>query len=153
MDMPGPAAGHRKLEGLAGTWEGEEKMFPSPWDPKGGVAKARMHNGVSLAGFALLGDYEQERDGLITFSGHAVYTYDAKSDRYTLHWFDCLGTAPEVFTGTWKGDTLTLAHGGPRMHARITHQFGKPGELKSTMETSQDGSTWKPMFEGTYRRT
>lgn len=58
MDMPKPSSGHLRLERMAGSWEGEEKMHPSPWDPKGGVAAGRMKNRPALSGFALIGDYE-----------------------------------------------------------------------------------------------
>ena len=36
MNMPQPSPGHHKLEVLAGSWEGEETMHPSQWDPPDG---------------------------------------------------------------------------------------------------------------------
>jgi hypothetical protein len=152
MDMPKPSPGHLLLEKLVGTWEGEETMHPSQWDPEGGVAFGRNHNTLSLGGFALLTDYEQERGGAITFTGHGVYTYDPKEDRYTLHWFDCIGSPPEVFEGGFQGDILTLAHGGPGMHARMTYDLSTPGTLQARMEMSPDGQDWKVLFEATYQR-
>ncbi|MFQ5479560.1 MAG: hypothetical protein ACE5E4_13205, partial [Candidatus Binatia bacterium] len=65
MHMPGPSPGHKRLELLSGNWEGEETMHPSQWDPEGGVAVGRNHNSLSLSGFALISDYEQERDGAV----------------------------------------------------------------------------------------
>ena len=153
MDMPKPAAGHRLLEKLAGSWEGEEKMHSSQWDPKGGVAIGRNNHRFSLGGFALLADYEQERDGAVSFTGHGVYTYDPKEDRYSLHWFDCMGSPPELFVGGFDGDVLTLAHGGPGMHARMTSDFSTPGTMKAMMEMSPDGAEWKVLFEAVYKRT
>ena len=39
--MPAPSQAHRKLaEALAGRWEGDEVLAPSPWGP-GGPAKGR----------------------------------------------------------------------------------------------------------------
>jgi hypothetical protein len=84
MEMPIPSDGHRKLEKIAGQWEGEETMHPSPWDPQGGRATDRIKSRVALSGFALINDYEQERDGKVTFTGHAVFTFDPKEDLYTL---------------------------------------------------------------------
>jgi hypothetical protein len=84
MEMPKPSAGHRKLERLAGCWEGNEQMEPSPWDPNGGAALGRITGRMALNGFAFIFDYEQERNGAITFTGHGVYTYDPKVDLYTL---------------------------------------------------------------------
>jgi len=152
MEMPKPTAGHRMLEKLAGRWEGEERMHPSQWDPKGGVATGRTASRLSLSGFALIGDYEQERDGAITFAGHSVMTFDPKSERFVLHWFDSMGSPPEVFTGRFEGDTLTVSHGGPGMHARITQTLKGSQEMLTRMEMSQDGANWKTLFDGHYRR-
>ncbi len=152
MNMPKPSAGHLLLERLAGSWEGEETMHPSQWDPKGGVAIGRNKHTIGLGGFALLADYEQERDGTITFTGHGVYTFDPKEDRYFLHWFDCMGSPPEVFVGGFEGDVLTLAHGGPGMHARMTSDLSTSGVMKAMMEMSPDGQDWKVLFEATYKR-
>lgn len=62
MDMPQPTDAHRKLARLAGEWTGEEKVFPSEWDPEGGVALGRTSARVALGEFAVVTDYEQERD-------------------------------------------------------------------------------------------
>lgn len=152
MNMPVPSAGHRLLEKLSGTWEGEETMYPSQWDPKGGTATGRNQHKLSLGGFALISDYEQERDGAITFAGHGVYTYAPNEDRYYLHWFDSIGSPPEVFVGGFEGDVLTLAHGGPGMHARMTYDLSASGVMKGKMEMSPDGAAWKVLFDGVYRR-
>ena len=122
-------------------------MHPSQWDPKGGVATGRNKNMMSLAGFALLSDYEQERDGTITFTGHSVYTFNPREDRYSLHWFDCMGSPPEVFVGGFERDVLTLAHEGPGMHARMTADLSIFGVMKALMEMSPDGQDWKVLFE------
>lgn len=152
MEMPKPTAGHKRMEVLAGTWEGEETMHPSQWDPKGGTAVGRTKSKLDLSGFAVIGDYEQERDGKVTFAGHSVTTYDPKRDLYVMHWFDCMGSPPEVFEGNFEGDKLILAHGGPGMHARMTYDLGTPGEMKTMMEMSPDGADWKTLFESRYRK-
>ena len=153
MDMPKLTDGHRMLERLVGTWEGEETMHPSQWDPAGGAAAGRTRSVLGLGGFAVVSDYEQERGGTITFTGHGVYTYDPKQDAYCLHWFDCMGSPPEVFVGGFDGDVLTLSHGGPGMHVRLTSDLSSPDTLRSRMEMSQDGASWKVLFEGVYRRS
>lgn len=152
MDMPVPSESHLRLEKLSGIWEGEEIMHPSQWDPKGGVATGRNRHELRLGGFALVSDYEQEREGAITFRGHGVYTYSPDEDRYYLHWFDSMGSPPEVFVGGFDGDVLILAHGGPGMHARMTYDLSEPGILRGTMEMSPDGAQWKVLFEAVYRR-
>ena len=152
MDMPKPGAAHDKLTRLSGRWVGEEKMFPSPWDPEGGTAIGRSHSRIALSGFALITDYEQERDGVITFTGHGVFSFDPKEELYSLHWFDCMGSPAEVFKGRFDGDTLTLAHGGPAMHARMKYDLSDPDHLSWQMEMSQDGLNWKTMVDGRYAR-
>jgi hypothetical protein len=97
-------------------------------------------------------DYEQERDGVITFSGHGVFTFEPEAEVYSLHWFDCMGSPPEVFTGSFDGDILTMAHGGPGMHARITHDLTDPQTMLLRMEMSADGVAWDTLFDGRYER-
>ncbi|MGE3525433.1 MAG: DUF1579 family protein [Gemmatimonadales bacterium] len=153
MDMPKPSPGHQKLKRLAGKWEGEETMYPSEWDPAGGTATGRSTSRLALNGFVLITDYEQERDGNITFSGHGVMSFDPESGDYTLHWFDSMGSPPEVFTGHFEGDRLIVAHGGPGMHARLSWDMSDPQSMVSSMEMSEDGNTWKTLFDARYRRT
>ena len=150
MDMPKPTEHHLKLKKLAGTWKGEEIMHPSPWDPRGGAATGHMTTRHALDGFAAISDYHQERDGAVTFTGHGVFTYDANDRQYVLHWFDSMGSPPEVFKGTLDGDTLTLGHGGPGIHARMTYDLSKDRRIVSRMEMSTDGKEWKTLFDGTY---
>lgn len=152
MDMPKPSPEHLQLEKLAGSWEGEETMHPSQWDPKGGSATGRTTSRLALSGFALITDYEQERDGVVTYAGHGVYTFDPGEERYTLNWFDSMGSPPEIFVGRFEDEILTVAHGGPGMHARLTHDLTDPENLLSKMEMSEDGATWNTLFDGSYRR-
>jgi len=154
MDMPQPTDAHKKLARLAGRWSGEETMFPSQWDPKGGTATGRTNARVALGDFAVLSDYEQERDGQVVFSGHAIWTVDPhdKEHACVLYWFDSIGMGLETFRGSWKGDVLTVRSRNPMGHARLTYDASNPKVMKSRMETSQDGESWSPMFEGTYHR-
>ncbi len=152
METPKLAPGHLRLEALAGHWEGEETMHPSQWLPEGGKATGRTRSRLALNGFALITDYEQERDGVITFAGHGVWSFNPQDERYTLHWFDNMGSPPEVFVGRFDGDVLTVAHGGSGMQARLTYDFTDPPHLRSKMEMSQDGATWNTVFDGQYER-
>jgi len=152
MEMPKPTPGHLRLEALAGHWEGEETMHPSQWDPEGGIAAGRTRSRFALNGFALISDYEQERDGVITFTGHGVWSFEPREDLYALHWFDCMGSPPEVFQGHFDGDVLTMAHGGPGQHVRMTHDLTDPQQLLWKMEMSQDGETWSTLVDGRYER-
>jgi uncharacterized protein YodC (DUF2158 family) len=153
MEMPKITEHHLRLKELVGEWRGTEIMHPSPWDPKGGKATGRTNSRLALNGFAMISDYEQERDGAITFIGHGVMTYDTKEACYVLHWFDGLGSPPEVFKGVFDGDILTVAHGGPGMHVRLTYDRSQKKRLISRMDMSQDGKQWKTLYDGSYENS
>ncbi|MFQ5679321.1 MAG: DUF1579 family protein [Gemmatimonadota bacterium] len=150
--MPQPTEAHRTLERLAGTWVGDEEMPPSSWAPEGVRATGRSVARVALGGFAVVADYRQERDGQVTFEGHGVYTYDPSEECYVQHWFDCTGSPPELFKGTFEEGLLTLRSRGPRGHARVTSDLSVEGRMVTRMETSPDGETWSLAFEGRYVR-
>jgi len=152
MDMPKPTDSHRKLERLAGAWRGTEVMHPSQWDPKGGTATGRSNARVILDGFALTIDYEQERDGTITFTGHGVVTYDASDKCYVMHWFDSMGSPAEVFRGNFDGDVLKLAYGGSGMHMKMTYDLSRDRHMTNKMEMSMNGEDWKTLFDGDYEK-
>ena len=152
MEMPKPTEHHEKLKKLAGQWQGVEKMYPSQWDPKGGTATGHNHARVSLDGFAVLADYRQERDGATTYMGHAVWTWDAKENCYNMHWFDSMGSPPEVFKGNFEGERLTVSSHGAAMHARMTYDFSQGAKLKSKMEMSADGANWNTLFDAEYEK-
>src|SRR5262245_5056694 len=152
MEMPKPTADHKKLEKLAGIWQGTETLYPSPWDQKGGKADGTTRSRIALTGFAIVTDYEQTRGGQRTYEGHGVYTWDTRANQVVLHWYDAMGQGCEEFRGTWKGDVLTLTNKGQMGHARLTYDVSKSGVMSSMMETSQDGAKWTKMFDGSLKR-
>lgn len=152
MEMPKPTEAHKKLALIAGLWAGEEKMMPSPWDPKGGTATAKVSSRLALNGFVVVGDYQQMRDGVCTFEGHSVWWYDGNQGCYVLHWWDTMGVAPNVFKGNFDGDTLTMTCVDQQGHSRLTYTYSGANSLRSIMEMSQDGKNWMKLFEGSYSR-
>jgi hypothetical protein len=152
MEMPKPVEAHRMLEKLVGRWSGEERVYPSPFDPNGGMAMARLENRLALDGFAVVQDYEQERNGRINFRGHGVLRYEATQQCYEMYWFDSMGMAPNVFRGSFDGEVLTLACKDPQGHSRATFDLSLKGQYKFRMEVSPDGNQWFPFLEGQYAR-
>jgi uncharacterized protein DUF1579 len=153
MEMPKPQEQHRKLQALAGTWTGEETMFPSPWDPKGGQATGRFQSRLELEGFFLLTDYVQERGGQPSYRGHGVYGYDGERSCYTLHWFDSMGSpSGEPMQGNWQGDRLIFEQDGPMGHSRHTYRLEGENRFSLLMENSQDGKQWAKFLEAAYTR-
>src|SRR5438874_1867217 len=88
--MPQPTEHHRKLAALEGTWTGAEKLYPSPWGP-GGQATGRTRSKLSIDGFFLVQDYEEEKDGQVVFHGHGVMGYEPREQSYLWYWFDRWG--------------------------------------------------------------
>jgi len=147
MEMPKPGPEHRKFEPMAGVWTGREKMHPSQWDPKGGTAEGHIRNRIALGGFIMTGDYSQEREGKTTFEGHSVFTYDKNDKCYLLYWWDSMGMPADVFRGDFKESNLVMTSRNAMGHFRLTYEFPGPGQMRSRMEMSEDGESWKTMFE------
>ena len=154
MDMSMPVQEqHRRFEKLAGSWIAEETLAPSPWDAKGGSAVGKIEARIGLGGFFLLADYVQERDGKVTYQGHGVYGYDAKNQRFTMHWFDNMGgSAEQPSYGAWDGDRLVFQSQSEQGHGRYTYTFLGEGRYRFTLEGSTDGKSWSQFMEGNYRR-
>jgi hypothetical protein len=152
MEMPKPSPEQKKLERLAGRWEGEEKVHPSPWDPAGGTATGRVENRIAVDGFALVQDYEQDRGGPGLFRGHAVLHHDAAANDYVLQWIDNSGMGASTYRGTFDGDVLTMTTRNLMGSARATWTLDGGDSYRYLMEVSPDGATWHPFLEATYRR-
>jgi hypothetical protein len=152
MAMPQLTDAHRKLAKFEGSWEGEEQIHPSPFDPKGGPAKARVHNQLALNGFAVVQDYEQERNGAVNFRGHGVLRWDAGQQCYVFHWFDSMGFPPSEFRGSFEGNVLTLTSQGPQGHTRAVFDFFAADRYTYKMDVSPNGQQWFPFMEGKYLR-
>jgi hypothetical protein len=151
MEMPKLSDAHRQLERFVGNWTGEEKIAPSPWDPQGGSAIGRVNNRLALDGFVVVQDYEQERNGAVTFRGHGVFSYDPNQDCYLMHWWDSMGMPPNVFKGNFDGQVATLVCEDGPMKSRATFDLGD-NNYSFRMEVSQDGANWMTFMEGTYAR-
>jgi superfamily I DNA/RNA helicase len=69
ITIPKVTEAHRRLERLVGAWSGEERLYPSPFDPLGGAATGRVRNQLALDGFAVVQDYERlkARAGMLDF--------------------------------------------------------------------------------------
>jgi hypothetical protein len=152
MDMPQPTAAHRQLAALVGDWVGEEKMFPSPGDPKGGTATGRVHNRLALDGLVVVQDYEQERGGAVNFRGHGIFAWDAEQQRHMLYWFDSVAQTPNLFQGNFEGNALVVTSASTQGHVKATFELLPPDRYRYRMDVSGDGQSWAPMMEGHYRR-
>jgi hypothetical protein len=46
-----------------------------------------------------------------------------------------------MFVGHFEGHRLTVTHGAPGMHVRLTYEVGNSEGMHSKMEMSKDGDT------------
>jgi hypothetical protein len=153
MEMPKPGDVHKKLGALVGEWSGSEKLHPSPWDPVGGKASATVTNRWIADGFAVVQDYEQRRNGKVTFRGHGVFWYDPRKQEYVMHWWDSMGGTGGEYRGTFDGDVLMLGAPMPQGgHARTSWDITGADGHTFRMEVSPDGQTWQPSMEGSYKK-
>jgi len=153
MEMPKPQKEHEKLRALAGSWIGEEKMHPSPWDPQGGPAAATIDSRMDLDGFHLISDYVQKRGGQVTYRGHGVFGYNAARKCYEMWWFDSMGMTPDgAASGKWEGDTLMFEHQTPMGFSRYTYTLKGEGRYAFGIQNSQDGKQWASFMDGTYTK-
>jgi hypothetical protein len=153
MEMPKPGDAHKKLAALVGEWAGDETLHPSPWDPAGGGAQALVTNRWVADGFAVVQDYEQRRNGRVTFRGHGVFWFDPTSAEYVMHWWDSIGGTAGEFRGRFYGDVLTLSAPMPQGgHSRTSWTLTGPDTHTFLMEVSPDGQVWQPAMEGRYRK-
>ena len=150
--MPEKTAAHEKLTRFAGDWVGEEKMYPSPWDPKGGTALGKSSYHLVCSGFAAAFDCSQERDGQVTFEGHGVMAVDPKEGEYILHWFDSMGASREEYRGNFEGEDLILRSRNPMGHHRLVWKLGGSNKMSFHMFMSQDGAEWQPLMDGHYTK-
>ena len=152
MQMPKPGPQHQQLAKLAGTWTGEEKMMPSPWEPKGCTGNGKVRNTRAVDDFVVIQDYEQTRDGKVTFRGHGIFTWNDAKKCNELVWTDSMGGMLQIFAGNWKGDVLEMLNEGPQGKTRCSFDVSGGG-YKFLMSMSQDGKTWAPMMEGKYKKS
>ena len=154
MEMPKPTAAHQRLNVLAGKWQGQEKMHPSPWDPQGGMADAKIDNQLVLDGFAIVQSYSRMHGGAAFFTGHCVMTYDGIAKEYRMHWWDSLGSPVDVFRGQFDGQRLMLHSQNSMGYSRGTFNLAQAeaGRYSFSMEVSPDGLEWAPFMDGSYVR-
>jgi hypothetical protein len=152
MEMPRPSPEQQALEIMTGDWLGDEHIQPGPFDPVGGPAIGRTRNRMALDGFAIIQDYEQERNGATNFRGHGVFRWDAAESCYMLHWFDSMGFPPSTYRGTLINKVLTLMAPKGEGKVRATWDFSTPGRIQYKQEVSPDGAKWFVFMEGEYAR-
>ena len=149
QEMPIPGLQHRNLAKMVGEWVGEETMHPSAWSPEAKQSTGRI-SARMLDGFFVISDYEQKSGDAVTFRGHGVYSWDPANEHYVMYWFDSMGGAGGVATGTFEDNVLTFSNTSPMGHHRYRYTF-KDGENTFEMAMSQDGENWQQLMDATFK--
>ena len=152
IQVPKLTQAHEKLKTLIGTWRGTETIHSSPFDPKGGKAIGIVSNRLALDGFAVIQDYEQQRDGRTNFRGHGIFRWDSDKDAYLLHWLDSVGEPLSEMRGSFNGNILQLVGQSPTGRSRATFDFSGLRRHTYRMEVSPDGQQWFTFIEADYSR-
>lgn len=152
MDVPPEQ--RRLLDAMTGTWLGEERLSPTPWDQRGGMAVGRTQARAGIGGLAVLADYAEERDGAIVFRGHGLYSWDAVGGTYCMYWFDSVLPCPTHLParGTWDGDTLAFDVPGDEADYRYVYDFLAPGFYEFRIEYRTADAPWAIAMRGEYVR-
>lgn len=154
MEMPKVSSEMQQLTALfRGTWEGEETLYPSAWDPVGGSASGVWTVKPGVDGFCLLVDYAESRGGKVLYRGHGVHGWDAAAGCFLAYWFDNIGIMPQSGSqARLAGNRYTYQESNPMGFTRFTYEW--PGsDFTFRIERSRDGQTWSPMHDGRYRRS
>lgn len=114
--------------------DGSGEDSPLADGPAGRPAQGRVTNRLALEGFAVIQDYEQQRDGRANNAGHGIFRDDGAAGQYVLHWFDSLSFPPAEFRGTFDGGVMILTIQSSPGHSRATFDFRTDDEFAFQME-------------------
>lgn len=125
MNEIGPL--HRRLADFVGDWEGDGEIFPNPWGPAGrGHGKWSIR--LAAAGFSLIQDFAEVREGGHRFDAHGVLTVAPEVGDYVWFWFDSYGFPPlHPARGNWQGSSLMLEKTTPRGIGRSVFELHHDG--------------------------
>jgi Protein of unknown function (DUF1579) len=153
MDLPRLRPVHRRLAALAGRWQGDEVLAPSPWAP-GGPARGRHEFRVATGGFTVVHDYAEHRDGRSALTGHGVLCVDPTTEEVLWHWFDSLGFPP---AGPSRGGfddagRLVLTKATPRGTQRATFAIADDVLTQVLEVRFPEAEDFAVLVEGRYAR-
>ena len=136
-----------KVMSYAGTWKIDTHHFDTPYS-KAGQENAVLQNDCWRSGgyFVCRQVVNGESKALL------VFTYDAKTDRYSS--YPILQGGGDVHPGTLiiQGDAWTFpwdyTESGTTTHFRVVNRWNSPDSIEFRQEYSADGQHWTPMAEG-----
>jgi hypothetical protein len=156
QEMPKPGPEHQRLGVFIGDWTFEGERKPGPMGP-GGRITATNRIEWAPGNFFVQRSYQGKSPNGGEMQGLEILAYDGAKNIYTFNAFDSLGNMASG-TMTVKGNTWTttgtMTAGATTMRDRCSLEFAAGGStLTMRCDTSTDGKTWTPTFEGTAKKT
>lgn len=151
---PKPGPEHKRLEVFVGNWTFQGEVKTGPAGPGGKVAGTDRNQ---LLGGVFLERQVEETGPMGKVTGRMMVGYDPIKKTYVTSAFDSTGGlgsgAVTVNGSTWTFLTSGVA-GGKATQDRCAVTFA-PGNnaIVVTCETSTDGKTWTPSFEGHWTKS
>ena len=149
MEMPKPAAEHKRMGYFVGNWKSESDVKPGPWGAGGKMAGDAQCAWMQGEYFVVC--HETATGTMGRVQGLSVFGYDANAKQYTWNGFNSMGEN-EHATGKVDGKVWTYenesAMAGKTMKGRYTITETSPTSYDFKFETSEDGRTWTGMMEG-----
>jgi hypothetical protein len=134
---------------MAGTFESEDQIHPTPWNPQGGTASTRSTGRMELDHSFLIQDTEQHDNGVIVYRTHAVLGWDAYHQLFTKHVFS--GDHGSSWgSGDWDGERLIFDN-TIRTQYRYIYTFPRDG-YRFVIETRVGDGIWHPYLTSLYHR-
>jgi hypothetical protein len=152
-----PAAPHKMLAGMEGSWNAKTKFWMEPNKPpteSTGTCEQKM----ILGGRFLQQEFTGDMMGS-PFTGIGVTGYDNHTRKYISTWMDSMGTAILVFEGTASADGKTITQEsryddpikGALKWRSVTRIINENTHVFEMYETGKSGKE-EEMMEITYTR-
>ena len=138
-----------ELQKLEGVWTGTERMVTGGESTE---ATGRWEFHTVFDGRFLLCDYIQTAPDKATSIAHGVFRREDTTGALTVTWFRSPAATPtQQSDGVAEGDKLIFIEKSAKSQTRTTYSVAL-NRLTIITEESPDGTDWKTIFEGSYRR-
>lgn len=155
QEAPKPGPEHQRLAAFVGNWTFEGDMKPGPMGPGGKMTGTDRIEW--LPGNFFVERRFEGKGPMGEMKGLEIMGYDSAKKVHTYTFFDSMGmrgSGTMTLSGTTWTSTGTSDMGGKAFHDRCTLAFGADSTtLAIKCESSTDGKTWSPAFDGKATKT
>jgi Protein of unknown function (DUF1579) len=146
QEMPKPGPELKKLDVLAGSWNLDADMKPSPMGPAGKVIETEKCDWME-GNFYLVCRLDFKSATMGNGSGISILGYSADNKAYTYREFNSWGEFGDS-KGTVEGDIWTWTSDDKMGKGRFIMKMLSPTSYNFSYEMSQDGTKWTMVMDG-----